>query len=80
MKKNITLAFIFLSLLSYSISTSAFTLSEAWQSALSYSADYTAAQYRRNAELEQGKQARSTLLPQVSANVTYQRQPPSKLV
>ena len=52
MRKNIALFFIFPSLL-YSISTSAFTLSEAWQSALSYSADYTAAQYRRNAELEQ---------------------------
>ena len=58
MRKNIALFFIFPSLL-YSISTSAFTLSEAWQYALSYSADYTAAQYRRNAELEQEKQARS---------------------
>ena len=76
MRKNITLFFIFPSLL-YSISTSAFTLSEAWQSALSYSADYTAAQYRRNAELEQEKQARSALLPQVSVNMSYQRQPPS---
>ena len=55
----------------------AFDLYEAWQAAKTYSADYAAARYNRDAEAEQKYQARAALLPQVSANASYQKQPPS---
>ncbi len=55
----------------------AFDLHEAWQAAKTYSADYAAARYNRDAEAEQKYQARAALLPQVSANASYQKQPPS---
>lgn len=55
----------------------AFDLLEAWQAALNYSADYAAAQHERDAEQERKVQARAALLPQVTANAAYQKQPPS---
>lgn len=55
----------------------AFDLYQAWQAAKAYSADYSAARYNRDAETEQKHQARAALLPQVSANASYQKQPPS---
>lgn len=54
---------------------SAFTLLDAWQAALDYSADFSAAKHQRNAEAEKKNQARAELLPQVNANANYQRQP-----
>lgn len=53
----------------------AFNLLDAWQAALSYSADFSAARHERDAESEKKNQARAELLPQVNANATYQRQP-----
>lgn len=55
----------------------AFDLTQAWQAAKTYSADYAAAQYGRDAEAEQKHQARAALLPQISANALYQKQPAS---
>lgn len=55
----------------------AFTLSQAWDAALNYSAEYAAAQHRRTAEVEREEQARAALLPHISAHASYQRQPPS---
>ena len=54
----------------------AFDLFEAWEAALGYSADYSAAKHARDAEKEQKNQALAALLPQVSANAAYQKQPP----
>ncbi|MDO5639398.1 MAG: TolC family protein [Neisseria sp.] len=54
---------------------SAFDLSEAWQAALAYSPAYAAAKHNRDAEAEQKHQARAALLPQLSANAVYQKQP-----
>ena len=56
----------------------AFDLTQAWQAAKTYSADYAAAQYGRDAEAEQKHQARAALLPQISANALYQKQPASQ--
>ncbi len=53
----------------------AFNLLDAWQAALNYSADFSAVKHQRDAESEKKNQARADLLPQVSANATYQRQP-----
>lgn len=58
-------------------SVHAFDLTQAWQAAKAYSADYAAAQYGRDAEAEQKHQARAALLPQISANAQYQKQPAS---
>ncbi|MDF7676665.1 TolC family outer membrane protein [Neisseriaceae bacterium ESL0693] len=55
----------------------AFDLFNAWEAALSYSADYEAARYAKDAEKEQAIQARAALLPQISANLSYQHQPPT---
>ena len=52
-----------------------FTLLDAWQAALGYSADFSAAKHERDAESEKKNQARAELLPQVNANATYQKQP-----
>ena len=52
-----------------------FTLFDAWQAALEYSADYSAAKYERDAEAAKKVQARAELLPQTSANYQYQKQP-----
>lgn len=60
-----------------SVQVNAFDLFEAWQAALSYSADYKAAKYERQAEREQEIQARAPLLPQISANASFQKQPPT---
>ena len=49
-----------------------FTLLDAWQAALGYSADFSAAKHERDAESEKKNQARAELLPQVNANATYQ--------
>lgn len=54
---------------------SGFTLLDAWRAALNYSADFSAAKHERDAESEKKNQARAELLPQVSANASYQRQP-----
>ena len=54
-----------------------FTLLDAWQAALGYSADFSAAKHERDAESEKKNQARAELLPQVNANATYQKQPSS---
>lgn len=61
----------------YAAPAQAFDLLEAWQAALNYSADYAAAQHERDAEQERKVQARAALLPQVTANAVYQKQPPS---
>ncbi|UOO83114.1 TolC family protein [Uruburuella testudinis] len=53
----------------------AFDLSEAWRAALNYSAGHAAAKHSRDAEAEQKYQARAALLPQVTANAVYQKQP-----
>ncbi len=53
----------------------AFDLAQAWQAALHYSADHAAAKHSRDAEAEQKYQARAALLPQISANAVYQKQP-----
>ena len=45
------------------------------QAALHYSADHAAAKHSRDAEAEQKYQARAALLPQISANAVYQKQP-----
>ncbi|WP_430472167.1 TolC family protein [Wielerella bovis] len=55
----------------------AFTLSEAWESAKQYSADYKMAYFQREASMEQEQQAKSAFLPHVYANASYQRQLPS---
>ena len=52
-----------------------FTLFDAWQAALEYSADYSAAKYERDAEAAKKVLARAELLPQTSANYQYQKQP-----
>lgn len=56
-------------------SAHSFTLFDAWQAALEYSADYSAAKYERDAEAAKKVQAQAELLPQASANYQYQRQP-----
>ena len=50
-------------------------MAQAWQAALHYSADHAAAKHSRDAEAEQKYQARAALLPQISANAVYQKQP-----
>jgi len=56
-------------------SAHSFTLFDAWQAALEYSADYSAAKYERDAEAAKKVQAQAELLPQASTNYQYQRQP-----
>lgn len=68
---------ILLGLLMPTTSSYAFSLSQAWEAARHHSADYIAAEFNRDAELEQEKQAQAALYPQIAANATYQRQPPS---
>jgi outer membrane protein len=60
-----------------SVSAQAFDLFDAWQAAISYSADYAAAQSERDALKEQSVQTRAALLPQVNTNYIYQKQPSS---
>ena len=60
-----------------SVSAQAFDLFEAWEAALNYSAEYSAAQSERDAQKEQLAQARAGLLPQVNTNYIYQKQPSS---
>lgn len=55
----------------------AFDLFDAWQAAINYSADFSAAQSERDAQKEQLAQTRAALLPQVNSNYIYQKQPPS---
>ena len=55
----------------------AFTLKDAWEAALNYSADFSAAKNERDADAEKKHQARSQLLPQITANGIYQTQPES---
>lgn len=55
----------------------AFDLIQAFEAAQRHSAEYAAAQYGYQAEIEQEAQARAPLLPQISANALYQRQPAS---
>ncbi|PIT62092.1 type I secretion protein TolC [Snodgrassella alvi] len=55
----------------------AFDLFDAWQAAINYSADFSAAQSERDAQKEQLTQTRAALLPQVNSNYIYQRQPSS---
>lgn len=55
----------------------AFDLIQAFEAAQKHSAEYAAAQYGYQAEIEQEAQARAPLLPQISANALYQRQPAS---
>ncbi|ORF31261.1 TolC family protein [Snodgrassella alvi] len=55
----------------------AFDLFDAWQAAINYSADFSAAQSERDAQKEQLAQTRAALLPQVNGNYIYQKQPPS---
>ena len=57
--------------------SSAFDLKQAWQAAQAHSADYAAAKYARDAEIEQQYQARSALLPQIGLTGQYQKQPAS---
>lgn len=73
MKKQI---FLLVSLC-FSGAAQAFSLNQAWDAARLHSADYIAAEFNRDAELEREKQAKAALLPQISANAHYQRQPPS---
>lgn len=69
--------FLLISVLSVSASVHAFTLPDAWQAALEYSADYRAARHARDADIEQKVQSRAALLPRLNASALYQRQPPS---
>lgn len=55
----------------------AFTLQEAWEAARLHSADFQAAYHQKQAVQAQQQQARASLLPQLSAQASYQRQPPS---
>ncbi|WP_239350437.1 TolC family protein [Snodgrassella communis] len=55
----------------------AFDLFDAWQAALSYSAEYAAAQSERDAQKQQLVQTRAALLPQVNTSYIYQKQPSS---
>jgi len=55
----------------------AFDLFDAWQAAINYSADFSAAQSERDAQKEQLTQTRAALLPQVNGNYIYQKQPSS---
>ena len=67
---------LFFSLFSFlPVFAESFTLLDAWQAALGYSADFSAAKHERDAESEKKNQARAELLPQVSANASYQKQP-----
>ena len=66
---------LFFSLVFLTPTTYAFTLLDAWQAALNYSADFSAAKHQRDAESEKKNQARAELLPQVNAHASYQRQP-----
>lgn len=63
--------------LSLSPSVSAFTLPEAWRAAQQHSADFQASHYQRDAVRARQQQAKAAFLPHVSANASYQRQPPS---
>lgn len=60
-----------------STTAQAFDLFDAWQAAISYSAEYAAAQNERDAHKEQLAQTRAALLPQVNTNYIYQKQPSS---
>ncbi|ASK27268.1 TolC family outer membrane protein [Neisseria chenwenguii] len=64
-------------LLAFPVAGHAFTLADAWLAALNYSADHSAARHERNADREKKNQARAELLPQITANTEYSRQPPS---
>lgn len=64
--------YIFYSILSLFISNSyAFDLIEAWQAATTYNATYSAAMHQKAAGQEKAVQGRSQLLPQISANASY---------
>ncbi len=58
-------------------SSYAFDLPQAWKAARNHSAEYRAYEYNRDAEIEREKQAKASLLPQVSVNGSYSYQPPS---
>lgn len=77
MSKLKTIPFIFSLTCAAVPAAHAFTLADAWQAALNYSADFSAAKNERDAEAEKKNQARAELLPQITANGTYQRQPQS---
>lgn len=66
-----------LSALLLSVSAAAFDLADAAAAAKKHSAEYEAAVYGRDAELEKPAQARSALLPQISVNASHRRQPQS---
>ncbi|WP_193004271.1 TolC family protein [Neisseria yangbaofengii] len=71
--KRLPLVFVSVSLLSPAVG--AFTLKDAWEAALKYSADFSAARNERDADAEKKHQARAQLLPQITANGIYQTQP-----
>ena len=58
-------------------SSFAFTLAEVWQATLAHSSEYQAAIHNRDAELEREQQSKAAFFPQISAQASYQRQPPS---
>ena len=66
-----------LSALLLGVSAAAFDLADAAAAAKKHSAEYEAAVYGRDAELEKPAQARSALLPQISVNASHRRQPQS---
>ncbi|WLT01806.1 TolC family protein [Snodgrassella alvi] len=79
-KYTFTIWKVFCICIGYSVITApvqAFDLFDAWQAAINYSADFSAAQSERDAQKEQLAQTRAALLPQVNGNYIYQKQPPS---
>lgn len=75
--KNKSFLFTILAVLGLMQTAQAFDLPEAWRAARTHSADYRAADFNRDAEVEREKQSKAALLPQVSAHASYQYQPPS---
>ena len=76
LKQTICLSFTIFSL-GFSPYSIAFTLSEAWQAAQQYSADFQAAYHQRDAVYAQQQQAKSVFLPHLYTNASYQNQPAS---
>lgn len=75
--KNKSFLILTCALLSSAPVAQAFDLSQAWRAARTNSADYRAATFNRDAEIEREKQAKAALLPQVSLSGSYTYQPPS---
>lgn len=66
-----------LPILTYGLPAHAFDLQQAWDAAERHSADIRAARHQSDAAQEQQHQAKAALLPQLTAQAGYQRQPPS---